>query len=243
MENPGSLIIGVSGLAGSGKSTVAEMLADCRFVTISLADPIKRIARDLYAFSDEQLWGPSHNRNAADERYPRADGSYLAPRECLQRFGVEAGRECYPNTWIDLCIRTAQQLLTDRTGSTRYSEKQGLFAAVEPSRTRGVVVPDVRFTNEVAAIQAAGGVVIRVVRPGAGLDGSAGQHSSETEQVTIPDEKFDFVIKNSGTLEALREAVFRVLGRLCDTHGLGHAYPVACSCHPHLPVNILPHTR
>ena len=32
---------------------------------------MKRIARDVFGFSDEQLYGPSEMRNAPDERYPR----------------------------------------------------------------------------------------------------------------------------------------------------------------------------
>ena len=67
------MILGISGLANSGKDTVAEFLAkDLLSTTISMADPLKRIARDVYAFTDDQLWGPSANRNAPDPRYPRA---------------------------------------------------------------------------------------------------------------------------------------------------------------------------
>jgi hypothetical protein len=79
---------------------------------------------------------------------------------------------------------------------------------------RGVVIPDVRFMNEIAAIQAAGGVVIRIVRPGSGLDGAAGQHESETEQTLIPDSQFDCVIDNSGTLAELRDNVLKALSML-----------------------------
>lgn len=77
------MIIGISGLvindegvavgtAGSGKDTLADLLRDNdKFVKIALADPLKRIARDVYDFTDEQLWGPSANRNEPDKRYPQ----------------------------------------------------------------------------------------------------------------------------------------------------------------------------
>ena len=66
------------------------------------------------------------------------------------------------------------------------------------------MVPVVRPINEMNAIWKAGGKVIRVKRPGAGLKGATGQHGSETEQATVSDEKFDAVIENDGTLEDLR---------------------------------------
>ncbi len=67
------MIIGISGLAGSGKDTVANFLrSDFNYLSISLADPLKRMCRDAFDFSEEQLWGPSEKRNAPDLRYPRA---------------------------------------------------------------------------------------------------------------------------------------------------------------------------
>jgi hypothetical protein len=65
----------------------------------------------------------------------------------------------------------------------------------------------VRFLNEVQAIKQAGGKVIRISRPGAGLDGAGALHTSETEQAGLPDSMFDQVIQNTGTLEELRAAV------------------------------------
>jgi hypothetical protein len=213
MANSTGLILGVSGLAGSGKDTTADTLVgDHGFVKVSLADPLKRIVRDVYAFTDEQLWGPSQFRNAEDPRYQRDDGSFLSPREALQKLGTEWGRECYPNTWVALCMRTAQLLLASpdvmglKFRPLTYTFKEGL-REVDASDVRGVVIPDVRFKNEIAAIKAAGGKVIRIVRPGAGLGGAAGIHVSEMEQASIPDSEFDHVIQNTGTLEELRRAI------------------------------------
>lgn len=244
------MILGISGLAGSGKDTVAEFLGrDFKFTSVALADPLKRIARDVYAFTDEQLWGPSANRNAPDKRYARphtwvlgpregpremtcaccdaeADRwfvdnmlvvkedsiapCYLTPRYALQKLGTEWGRDCSPDTWAALCVRTSKRLLErDRL---RYDRKKGLYVvasshgdeAVDVSPT-AVAIPDVRFRNEMRVIREAGGKLLRVKRPGAGLRGAAANHPSEAEQAGIPDADFDLVLENTGTLEELRE--------------------------------------
>lgn len=211
------LILGVSGLSGSGKDATADILVqDHGFVKMSLADPMKQIARKVYAFTDEQLWGPSQARNAEDPRYPRADGSFLTPREALQQLGTEWGRKCYLNTWVDVCVRTARELLVDGGVQLKYSQQLGLARRTDGLRGRtrsvfGVVVPDVRFKNELAGIREAGGLTLRVVRPGAGLSGQHGLHPSETEQAGIPDTAFDWVLQNTGTIDDLRMAVLTFL--------------------------------
>lgn len=57
-------IIILSGKAGSGKDTVAAMLAGYGMQPIAMADPMKRIAQLLFGFTEEQLWGSSEARNA-----------------------------------------------------------------------------------------------------------------------------------------------------------------------------------
>lgn len=251
------MIVGISGVAGSGKDTVADLFVQKHgFVKVALADPLKRICRDVYAFTDDQLWGPSESRNAPDKRYPRGTGVavadpdengirgaqfqpvYLTPRLALQLLGTEWGRVCYDNTWVDLAIRTAQSLLKkDYVANERiyrYTMRRGLFldegrsfvphgdevsSAVMGVDLRnhlpaGVVISDVRFHNEVAAIKKAGGKLVRVIRPGAGLASDAGQHVSETQQKEIPDTAFDFVIDNNSSLHMLELLVDRTMAWL-----------------------------
>lgn len=212
------------------------LVSDHNFVKVALADPLKRIVRDVYAFTDDQLWGPSETRNIPDERYPRpcrschGHGHYsadhvgldekcpdcngtritcLPPREALQRLGSEWGRECYPDTWAALGVRTANQILT---GAYNYTQKEGLLC--QPSSFVGVVIPDVRFRNEIKMIKEAGGKVIRVLRDGAGLEGVYGRHQSESEQRGIPDSEFDSVVQNNQTLDHLREATTKAVSTL-----------------------------
>lgn len=66
------MIIGICGKAGTGKDTIADVLVkDYGFVKVAFADVLKRVCKDIFQFSDEQLWGPSDKRNEPDPRYLR----------------------------------------------------------------------------------------------------------------------------------------------------------------------------
>lgn len=194
------MIIGLSGFSGSGKDTVADCICkDPLFAKLAFADGIKRILKELFEFSYEQLWGPSAARNKPDERYPRGEG-YLTPRHALQSLGTEWGRNCYENVWVELAIRMAKRL--DGSSILRYSPTEGIIPASDLALpSKGVVVTDSRFKNELEALRAAGAKLVRVVRPGVDLPPYA--HVSETEQATIPDSFFDYVFQNDGSLEDL----------------------------------------
>ncbi len=191
-------LIGISGLAGSGKSTAAAALVgSLGFVEVSQADPMKRAVAEWFGWDEDRLWGPSANRSEPDPKY---DG--LTARKALQFLGTEIGRELYRNVWVDYAIRTAKSILADNVPRAVYERSVGVLDGPSWTPTsRGVVISDVRFRNELDAIQAAGGKVIRIVRPMAGLDGSAAMHASEVEQQGIPDEAFDAVLANAGTIE------------------------------------------
>ena len=214
-------IIGISGFAGSGKDTVADMMVNQHphsysqsgVIKISLADPIKRFARDVWGFTDDQLWGSSEHRNAPDKRYMIGKildqdeyiESYLTPRKVLQHVGTEGCRAIDPDVWIRYMIRVAKTLLTEY-GYT-YSPQQGLIFQDASFKAKAVVTADVRFLNEMQHIRGAGGVLVRVVRPGAGLEGAYAKHQSEAEMAAVPDKEFDKVIQNTGTLNDLKKTV------------------------------------
>jgi hypothetical protein len=203
------MIIGLMGHSKSGKDAIADYLVDeYEYEKVALADPMKRFCQEAFEFTDEQLWGPSERRNAPDGRYPRrVEGppprnECLSPRVALQLLGTEWGRHCYEDVWVDYAIRVATKLAGTNVDGVMityymYHQSGGLMLGASHPAPTGIVIPDVRFANELAAIKKAGGKVLRVVRNGA--DGNVGvaNHASETEQKLIPDSEIDGVIINN----------------------------------------------
>lgn len=209
------MILGLSGHAGCGKDSMADRLVSRHgFVKVALADPLKRFCREAFGFTVQQLWGPSQYRNAPDRRLASPDHpDGVSPREALQRLGTEFGRALWPDVWIRCGLTTAAEVLRGRN----YEAVRGLtcFAAV----ARDVVIPDVRFRNEVLAVQRFGGKVLRLRRAGcAGAVGVAG-HASESEQDGIPDSAFDLVLDVAEGLEAFGEQINSALARLQEGPG------------------------
>lgn len=63
-------IVLLSGNKNSGKDTVGQVLAEhFNGVTLALADPMKRFAKEVFVFTTNQLWGPSTNREVPDTMY------------------------------------------------------------------------------------------------------------------------------------------------------------------------------
>lgn len=181
------MLIGITGRASSGKSTVAGILVrNHGFVEVGLADILKRVCRDVFDFTHTQLWGPSEERNKPDTRY-----GGLTPRLALQTLGTEWGRALYENVWIDHALRVTGDLLHPPDGrDIAYWPDRGLSDDPDDStierfsrravggRLQGVVIPDCRFPNEIAAIHREGGIIWKTTH-GHGLTGAAAQHESE----------------------------------------------------------------
>lgn len=188
---------------GVGKDTMADyMVSKYGFIKVSMADPFKRIAKEVYEFSDEQLWGSSSERNKDDKRYPRADGTYLTARIVTQLLGSDLSRLAYPETWIVYLRRVLKKI---QAGSF-YSEQKGAFEIPgKKSEYTGIIVSSCRFKNEIEAVKEMGGTSVRLVRPALSVEGflttGVQNHITETEQLALPDDFFDYVIEVPEGLE------------------------------------------
>lgn len=173
----GGTVLGLTGAAGSGKNTVADILMRHGFVNFGFADPVYRAVGAVLGVSTESL----RDRDAKEKPI---DWLGKSPRDLLQTLGTEWGRNMVrDDIWIQIAMRQAQETLQNR---------------------RGVVLTDVRFQNEAEAIRAAGGTIWRVVRSVECLAAGAAKHSSEAG---LPAELVDHVIENNGTKADLDAAV------------------------------------
>jgi FMN phosphatase YigB (HAD superfamily) len=173
-------LVGVRGYAQSGKDSVAAVLVSrYGFTRAAFADALKELAcrtNPIVSLDGRRL------ASLVDEiGWDRAKTEVLEVREILQRLGKGARDVLGEDIWVDTLFRR-------HAGASR------------------LVIPDVRFPNEAAAVRGRGGRVVRVVRPGVG---PANGHISET---ALDDDEPDAVIMNDGFLDDLAEEVEDVLG-------------------------------
>jgi hypothetical protein len=159
------LLIGFCGVAGAGKTFAAAHLVRMHaFDRIRFAGPLKDMMRAL-GLTEAEIEGDGKER-------PSDLLAGKTPRHAMQTIGTEWGRDLIdPDLWVRAWGRAADKALAEG---------------------RPVVVDDVRFANEAAAIWARGGILVRLARDGAGSV-SGGAHASEHQ-----DFPFDLRMRNAG---------------------------------------------
>ncbi len=205
------MIIGVCGLIGAGKDTIADYLVNIhQFRRESFANTLKDAVAAVFGWDRELLEGRTRQsrewREQVDpwwaERLGMPD---LTPRWVLQYWGTEVVRKSFhDDTWIASLENKLRQSKDD------------------------VVISDCRFPNEIQAIKKAGGIVIRVHRgpdpewyhfaetvnrgPERNLEWSWAKtqlekfniHASETAWIGTD---FDAVLDNNSTMDHLYQQI------------------------------------
>jgi len=194
------MIIGISGLIGSGKDTIADYLQNIhQFRRESFANSLKDSISVVFGWDRDMLEGRTREsrewREQQDEWWSTRLNKTITPRWVLQYWGTEVCRNGFHDEiWISSLENKLRKTHDD------------------------IVISDVRFPNEIKAIKNVGGTVIRVVRGpepvwfkwaesvNFGPNGNsswaisktqlekAGIHSSETAWVGT---KFDKIIDNN----------------------------------------------
>jgi hypothetical protein len=141
------MIIGIAGFQGSGKDTIADYLQNIYgFKRDSFASTLKDAVAAVFGWDRELLEGrTTESRQWREQVDPwwsaRLNMPELTPRLVLQQWGTEVARKSWhDDTWIASLENKLRKTSND------------------------IVISDVRFPNEIAAIKRAGGVVIRVTR-------------------------------------------------------------------------------
>lgn len=151
------MIVGITGLAGSGKSTAAlRMRTHHGFHTVKFSAPLKNMLRTL----------------GLEERHIEGDLKEVpcdllggqTPRHAMITLGTEWGRNLIsPKLWVNAWKRSVSEHFS------AYPRTPAL-------------TDDLRFLDEAEALEDFDGIVIRIVRPG---QGDTGSHVSETEMSQI----------------------------------------------------------
>src|ERR1700733_9341253 len=87
--NNNIILIGITGRKRSGKDTIGDYLVNnYGFIRVAFADTLKKALKEIFEFSDEQLYG--------DEKETVDDYWGHSPRDLLQKIGTEMFREYLP---------------------------------------------------------------------------------------------------------------------------------------------------
>jgi len=147
--------------------------------TYHFADLLKNIAVYLFGLNAINVYGTDDDKNKETELLwelmpskEKKTGN-LTNREFLEYFGTKIVRQIKPDAWVEATMNN-----------------------IVKENSEIAIIPDVRFPNEVNAIKAAGGKIIRLTR---------NIHDSKIECETALDEKnfdwslFDHIIDNSNS--------------------------------------------
>lgn len=168
------ILIGIAGLARSGKSTAADHLVRNHLLEhYAFADPLRSGLMEIFNLDPDDFEG-------AKKEQP-VDWLGRSPRELMQSMGTEWARQLvHPDVWVKIAEQNLNYL-------------QNTLSSVV-----GFVVSDVRFENEADFIRQRGGTIIHIARPAAP---AVNPHVSEAGVHAKP---LDLIIRNTGDRELLR---------------------------------------
>ena len=189
------MIIGICGLIGSGKGTVADMLEqEHGFTKVSFADSLKDAVAAVFGWPRHLLEGDTAESRSWREQIDawwanRLRIPDLTPRLVLQQWGTEVCRVGFHD---EIWIASMERKLDSNIN---------------------YVIPDTRFPNEINLIKKLGGQVWQVTRGKqpdwfekykVGGSPPNNIHASEWAWVRS---KFDQTIANDGVLAELKQTV------------------------------------
>ena len=178
------MLIGLVGLIGSGKDTVAERLVSHHgYVRDSFAKSLKDATASIFGWNREMVEGNTKEsrewREQPDAFWSEKFGRQVTPRWVLQYFGTEVCRgQMLDTIWVDSCM-------------ARY-------------KGQNTVISDTRFVNEITLVK-------RTEVPNKQTMIESGAHQSEWDWIGT---NYDYVLENTHTIESLHKQIYDMTSHL-----------------------------
>ena len=194
------MIIGFLGRKRCGKDTAANVLIkDKGFVRYGFGDPVKDVARAMFCFNDEQLYGSK--KEDVDPEWN------VTPRKVLQVIGTDFSQysiyKPLPELEAKVPLRNFWVVRFNKWYNTQMMENKNIK----------VVISDVRFQHEVDAIKKLNGIIVHIESDREVFD----THLSENEIKNINSENIDYKIQNNGTIEDFNLKVLSLYERIISS--------------------------
>ena len=192
------MLIGLVGLIGSGKDTVADFLVkEHGFHRDSFAKSLKDAVSVIFGWDRALLEGATQEsrmwRERIDPYWSNKLDKAVTPRYILQYWGTEVMRgHFHDSIWID-------------SFTARY-------------RGGNIVLSDTRFINEINTIRDLKGKVVLVRRGPIPTQQEMQERSVHQSEWDWIGQRFDYEIDNSGNLEDLRTQVGVMIMSLLPDH-------------------------
>ena len=173
-------LIGLFGLAETGKDTIASLIKDDGWKRYAFADSLKNLCIDYLGLSRDDVF----TQEGKQSFNPFWN---MTNREILQKVGTDAMRNGFNSeVWVKILELKVKKELEEGNK---------------------VIVTDCRFDNEAAMIERLGGIVFKVSRPQKenNLNESEKYHISESG---ISEKYFSETILNDNTIENLKVQFF-----------------------------------
>jgi hypothetical protein len=188
-------LIGLVGKARSGKDTVGKHIENnYNGKCYALADPIKDLARTLFLFDEEQLYGSK--KEIIDERWG------ITPRQTFQMIGTNIMQFAIYGFMPDLLNKVPIRQFWLK----HFNEWLTKFHSESNNKEKVVIVTDIRFPHEADMIKEMNGILIKIERPDLDTSNEQYKHCSETADISC-----DFLIHNDNTMEKLYQNVDEIL--------------------------------
>lgn len=186
------MIIGILGNKNTGKDTVADYIVEkYNFVKKSLADPVKKTCQEIFLLTDSQLYDEKL-KETSDPRWFNTK-----PRQMFQFIGTDLFRD------------QMEKLMPD-IGKEIFLYHFQLWFQKEKEKNCNlcVVIPDIRFQNEVNFIKNLNGIIVKIERK----TGINDTHISETEMLSITN--YDYFIENNNTKDSLYIKIDNIISKI-----------------------------